>query len=124
MPVNSDLSGVQMTVNGNLSSAPTTSPFREGNNKSYLGRFPDFVPTVMGGLGAIKEPPRHPYSSAQVSQVQQQIVDTLGIISVSLSCVFFSSLYVGAVISQERIEERYCKLEQCLKRTVTLLESR
>jgi hypothetical protein len=77
MIVNSNLSGVHRTVNSNLSGGPTASPFREGNDKSDLGRFPNFVPTAMGGLGAIKGPPRRPYSSAQVSRVQQQIVDIL-----------------------------------------------
>jgi hypothetical protein len=72
---------------------------------------------------AIKGPLRRSYSSAQVSQVQQKIVDTLRIISVSLSCVFLSSLCVGAVISQERVEECCCKLEQGLERIVTLSES-
>jgi hypothetical protein len=58
-----------MIVNSNMSGASTASPFREGKSKSNLGRFPNFVPTAMGGLGAIKGPHNCPYSSAQVSQV-------------------------------------------------------
>jgi hypothetical protein len=45
-----------MTVNSNMSGAPMASTFREGSNKSNMGRFPNFVPTAMGGLVDIKGP--------------------------------------------------------------------
>jgi hypothetical protein len=58
-----------------------------------------------GSFGVIKGPYRHPYLEVQGSQVQQKNVHTLQINFVSLSCVFLSSLCVGAVISQERERE-------------------
>jgi hypothetical protein len=50
-----------MKVNSNMFGAQTNSPFRQRNNISNLGRFPDFVPTTMGALGAIKGPASRPY---------------------------------------------------------------
>jgi hypothetical protein len=58
--VNGNMSGAQ-EVNSNMFGAQTNSPFRQRNNISNLDRFPDFVPTTMGGLRAIKGPASRPY---------------------------------------------------------------
>jgi hypothetical protein len=55
--------------------------------------------------------------------VQHPSVDILHIISTSLLFVLISSLFVGAVISWERVEECCCKLDQDLENIVTLPES-
>jgi hypothetical protein len=73
---------------------------------------------------AKKGPHKRPFSSVHGFQLQQYFANTLWIISVSLSYVFLSSLYVGALISQKRVEECYCKLEQGLECVINLSESR
>jgi hypothetical protein len=51
--------------------------------------FPFEEPTARGSLGAIKGPPRRPSTCVEDSQVQQHFVDSLQIILLSLSLVYF-----------------------------------
>jgi hypothetical protein len=60
------------------------------------GCLPFEEPTARGSLRAIKGPPKRPSIRGQDSQVQQLIVDSLQIILLSLSLVYFSLVYVEA----------------------------
>jgi hypothetical protein len=88
---------------GDAWTSPTvTRPHRTVMVHTQIGKancFPFEEQTSRCSLGPIKGPPKRPSKSVEHSQVQQNFVDSLQIILLSLSCVFLSKLCRGTVIS-------------------------